>query len=167
MQHLPTKRAFLKGQFHRNVAIRPPGAIAALEFAQRCNRCGDCLSACPQGILVDEEDGLPAVNLQAGACTFCNACAEACETGALQPADGWLWRATATTDCLSGRGITCRTCEDHCDAQAIRFRLRVGGLSEPIFDAETCTGCGACVAACPAGAIRFHQLKQPDGEMQC
>ncbi len=167
MQHEPAKRAFLRGRFRKTVPMRPPGAICDGEFADACTRCGDCISACPEGIVFEDDEGFPVVNLRAGACTFCSACAEACDTGALLSAEGWNWRARADTACISTQGITCRSCEDHCDNRAIRFRLQPGGRSEAEFDTESCVGCGACAAACPAGAITFFQVKLPDGELAC
>ncbi|MGR3634614.1 MAG: 4Fe-4S binding protein [Shimia sp.] len=91
------------------------------------------------------------------ACTFCGACAEACGAKAILPTEGWDWRATVDDTCLSMQGVTCRACEDHCDDQAIRFQLHTGGRSEPMIDIESCTGCGACAAACPSGAISFEK----------
>lgn len=49
--------------------------------------------------------------------------------------------------------VVCRTCGDACEAAAIRFRPRLGGAALPEVDGEKCTGCGACVAPCPAAAI--------------
>ena len=55
--------------------------------------------------------------------------------------------------CLAARGIACRSCEDVCEPQALRFRPRIGGLSAPEVDPLACTGCGECVSVCPAGAV--------------
>jgi ferredoxin-type protein NapF len=57
--------------------------------------------------------------------------------------------------CLSRRSVVCRLCEDACDAAAIRFRLAVGGAAQPWIDPARCTGCGACVAVCPAGSVEM------------
>lgn len=56
--------------------------------------------------------------------------------------------------CLANRGVSCRCCEDACEVRAIRFRPRAGGVSLPRLDAATCTGCGACLSACPADAFQ-------------
>lgn len=65
----------------------------------------------------------------------------------------WPWRASVSADCLSLNRTACRACEDACDARAIRFRLEVGGNARPIIDDVACTGCGACIAICPAAAV--------------
>lgn len=58
--------------------------------------------------------------------------------------------------CLALRGIVCRVCEEQCEARAIRVRLAVGGGTAPAVAAALCTGCGACVAPCPAHAIALR-----------
>ena len=55
--------------------------------------------------------------------------------------------------CISVRGVTCRLCSDPCEPDAIGFRPLGGGRVLPEITAMACTGCGACVSACPAGAI--------------
>ncbi|MFY0681554.1 MAG: ferredoxin-type protein NapF [Thalassovita sp.] len=167
MTSAPARRAFLKGNFQPKAVVRPLGAATDMSFFDACTQCGDCARACPEQIIQRDSDGFPAVEFAAGACTFCNACTEACPTEALSPATGWNWRATADQTCLSKNAITCRSCEDHCDSQAIRFRLMTGGRSEPVFDTDACTGCGACAPVCPAQAITFHHIQQPDGGLQC
>ncbi|TDS94022.1 ferredoxin-type protein NapF [Pelagimonas phthalicica] len=160
MQHQPKRRAFLTGRMNRPLPMRPPGAIEEEAFQDTCTKCGDCASACPQEIIRFDGDGLPTVDLSTSPCTFCNICAESCEAGAIDYADGWDWRARVDDSCMSANGIMCRTCEDQCDHQAIRFRLLPGGLSEAQFDSDACTGCGACANACPSGSISFYTPKQ-------
>ncbi|HYD30021.1 MAG TPA: 4Fe-4S binding protein [Azospirillaceae bacterium] len=69
-------------------------------------------------------------------------------------------KASVTSRCLSARGVYCRTCEDPCEAGAIRFCPMPGGRSVPLIDPAVCTGCGACVAPCPAGAIALIALSE-------
>ena len=69
-----------------------------------------------------------------------------------------LLRAIAAIDgsCFARRGIVCRVCEEQCDSRAIRIRLAVGGGAAPAVEPALCTGCGACVAPCPARAIAIR-----------
>lgn len=55
--------------------------------------------------------------------------------------------------CLAARRVVCRSCGDACEARAIRFRPEVGGAGWPVTYEAACSGCGACVSVCPAGAI--------------
>ena len=55
--------------------------------------------------------------------------------------------------CLEPGGIVCQACRDACLPRAVRFLPLAGGTSTPAIDAARCTGCGDCVAVCPASAI--------------
>ncbi len=162
-----SRRAFLTAKVVRPALPRPLGALAEAQFAELCTGCGDCARICPEGIIMRDGAELPVMDLNAGACTFCGACTEACETGALVPGQAWLWRARVDEACMSRQGIACRACEDHCDAQAIRFRLITGGRAEPRIETGLCTGCGACIASCPTGAITLHQNTQDTEVRPC
>ncbi|MEZ5684652.1 MAG: ferredoxin-type protein NapF [Paracoccaceae bacterium] len=162
----PERRALLRGRFDLPRYPRPIGALAPMAFEEACTQCGDCARACPEGILLRDAEGFPVLDIREGACTFCAACTAACETGALLADQPFPWRAAADERCLSVNGIQCRACEDHCDAQAIRFRLLQGGRSEPRFDTAACTGCGACAAPCPAGAISLQPFSPQQPPME-
>lgn len=163
----PSRRNFLRGRLSacRSPAIHPPGAHAG--FLQLCTQCGDCSRACPQAIVVQSVSGFPELDFSKGACTFCQDCMRACPTGALAQDDTpeWPWRASVGATCLSLAGIACRTCEDGCGEQALRFRLVTGGRAIPLIDTDLCTGCGECAYVCPAGAITFT-VSQPAQEVQ-
>ena len=153
-----SRRGFLRGRPRPKAEIRPPWALRENEFIDRCTRCGDCLSACPQKILVAGDGGYPTVNFSHGECTFCGDCLTACRPAALvrhdeQPA--WPYKALVGEACLAMHNVECRVCGDFCDARAIRFPPRLGSTALPIIDRDTCTACGACVAPCPAAAIRI------------
>lgn len=156
-----SRRNVLRGQSRIALLPRPPGAGRARAFAQACTQCGDCARACPEEIILRDGEGFPVLDMRAGGCTFCGACAEACEAGALVAGRPFGWRAGVGEACLSLSGTGCRICEDQCDAVAIRFRLQLGGRAEPLFDEARCTGCGACIAPCPAGAIALHPIELP------
>ncbi len=55
--------------------------------------------------------------------------------------------------CLAQRGVECRVCGEACDAGAIRFPPRRGGVALPVPDLAKCTACGDCVGPCPVGAV--------------
>lgn len=114
------------------------------------------MNACPEGILKRARGGAPVLDFARGACTFCGFCVAACPHGALIRKDGvapWTRVAEIGVSCLERRGIACRTCEARCELDAIRFRPALGGRTEPVIDDVACTGCGACVVACPTDAI--------------
>ena len=66
--------------------------------------------------------------------------------------DGPL-RALISQACLAYAGIVCMSCRDACPEQAIRFLPRLGSPFLPKVVATACTGCGACLSPCPAGAL--------------
>lgn len=165
-----SRRHLLRGRLRGGPPpLRPPWSLAEERFIRTCTRCKDCLSACPEGIVVAGDGGFPQVDFSRGGCTFCGACDEACGPGAIQrpssgPTErltGWSQRARADESCLPVRGVQCRICEDACDPGAIRFPPRVGGHLLPHFDLDQCTGCGACVSVCPVKAI---SLREPSGD---
>lgn len=144
--------------------MRPPWALDEARFADLCEACGKCRTACPEKVLVSASGGLPQVSFESSHCTFCGACAEACPSGALSlfEEDGerrrapWVARAAVASSCLSISGVACRVCGEQCEARAIRFQPALGGRSLPVVDAALCTGCGACVGPCPAKSITIH-----------
>jgi ferredoxin-type protein NapF len=150
------RRAFFRRITGAPVAQRPPWALPEPEFANACDGCGDCIRACPQAILVPAAWSLPRVDFARGACTFCQRCADACDRQAFSDppsTPAWTLRAQISTACLEPQGIACRVCETACDERALRFRPMTGGRAQVIVSPESCTGCGACLATCPAGAI--------------
>lgn len=149
-----SRRGFLKGRPGVSPPLRPPWALPEGEFTQRCSRCGDCVQACPARILVAAQGGYPGVDFSRGQCAFCGDCLSACRTGALVKMEPpWRLAVEISPACLPRQGVECRSCEDACPAAALRFPCRLGGPALPAVDHGHCTGCGACVAPCPAGAI--------------
>lgn len=154
----------------RGTAIRPPWAIADALFEERCTRCDDCVAACPTGLLVRGDGGLPEADFTPGrapqGCTFCGDCRTACREQALLAVDGQPpWRLTVSfaPSCLAEQGVVCRTCGESCEVGAIRFLPRPGGVFPPRLEADACTGCGACLADCPTQAmsLRPHVFSVP------
>lgn len=151
-----SRRGFFRGRPRPKAEIRPPWALAETEFTDRCTRCNDCLTACPEQIIVSGDGGFPTINFARGECTFCGDCLKACTPQALkeiQATPPWPYKALIAPTCLPQNGVECRVCGDYCDARAIRFTPRIGGSPLPAIDTEKCTGCGACIAPCPVTAI--------------
>lgn len=148
-----SRRDFLRAGRHVAAArIRPPGVAEAALAA--CTGCGKCVDHCPTGI-VGLVDGLPSLDFTAGECTFCGACAESCPepvfTG--EPVFRFDHAVEISQHCLPFRHVDCQACRDACPVSAIRFRPVRGGPFVPELSAEACTGCGACIAVCPVGAV--------------
>jgi len=158
---MTSRRQFLRGHFApRHAPLRPPWALTEEAFLAACTRCGDCLRVCPQGILV-EDGGYPRVEFGKGACTFCGDCVTACKAGALRrdaERPPWQLLPIINDACLARRGVVCRSCGDACAAGVIRFRPQLGGSALPEVEASSCTGCGSCVAPCPARAIVMGRI---------
>ncbi len=124
---------------------------------ERCTACGACARACPQDILHIEGGRRPVLNFTAP-CIFCGDCAEACPEDVFDLERDPPLEAVAVIGegCFEPQGVSCRACEDICEARALRARPMLGGRAEMRVDAAACTGCGACVPICPASAIEIR-----------
>ena len=159
MKRTINRAQFLRGDVRGSrQGIRPPWSKTEALFTDLCERCGDCITVCPEHILIKGSGGFPSVDFSQGACTFCRSCVEACRHDAFDKptedeASAWELEVAITDDCLSLRGIVCRSCGDACETAAIRFQLMTGGRSAPKVIDHLCTGCGECFAVCPNRAI--------------
>ncbi len=169
-----SRAGFLRGHFApHGAALRPPWAIPEDNFTDRCSRNLTCAAACPEGIIIKGRSGFPEVSFTGGECTFCGDCVAACASGALGPLldrhgqsrPPWQLELSISSACLSSNGIVCRVCPEKCDARAIRFE-HPAGHGKPVVDPGACTGCGACVAPCPVGAITLSPRHRDDQQTE-
>lgn len=161
-----SRRTFLRGGQGTVVpAQRPPWAKDEESFINSCTACGDCISACPEGVLIAGDKKYPKIDYHAGECTFCADCVDVCEAGAfivknrVEAANQKPWGLVAAIadTCMAFQGVACQSCGDNCETRAIRFAYSTAGIAVPVLTLDDCTGCGACVAPCPVNAIKVSE----------
>lgn len=145
-----TRRSLLTGGRQRPIRPLPPGVTT--RSAEACTACAACVSACPEQILTIS-GGTVGIDFSLGECTFCMACEDACPEPVFTGLRTMAHVAAIGEACLVHQDIACMTCRDACPEEAIRFLPRMGRPFLPVLDSDACTGCGACVAPCPAAAI--------------
>ena len=149
-------------------SLRPPWSIDESLFTDQCQRCDACVESCETGLLVKGSGGFPEADYQKGFCTFCKKCVDACDHKALVLTSvPWQQKPEFTNTCLAANKVFCRTCEESCEVEAIRFQLKPGGIAQPELAPELCTGCGECIADCPVQALTMNKIQkqQPDNRM--
>jgi ferredoxin-type protein NapF len=147
-----SRRALLIGRVKTSTRLPPPGATEA--GLDACTGCSACVSACPTHIIIMAE-GSPGLEFSNGECVFCSACADVCPEPVFSTTRPLAFEhiVQVSDSCLAARGVSCMTCRDACPSNAIRFRPRIGAPFLPEVLDGSCTGCGACIAPCPAAAI--------------
>lgn len=153
---LLSRRKLITGQWRRPAsALRPPWSIDEAAFIQSCTRCQACIAACETGVLIAGGGDFPEIDFQRAECSFCQRCVSACEAPVFHSPDTPPWQQLAgfAAHCLAHQGVECRSCQDSCETNAIRFKPRLGGVAQPELIASACSGCGACVANCPVQAV--------------
>ena len=153
-----SRRSFLGGRKRNSDAIRPPWSPSEDVFTDQCRRCGDCISACETGVLIKGSGGFPEADFSRAGCTFCEQCNTACGDRILtKQHERWKILPQISQQCLARNQIHCRTCQELCEVEAIRFELVPGGVALPEIDLSLCSGCGECVADCPVEAIKMKK----------
>ncbi|MEH8149580.1 ferredoxin-type protein NapF [Aeromonas veronii] len=145
--------------------VQLPWSVNWSAFVADCTRCGGCLAACPEQILVNGEGGFPVVDFQRGECTFCTECATVCKAPVFRPTSEspWHYKAHIEANCLANGQVFCQRCQDSCEPNAIRFIPVLGRVPTPTVEPDRCNGCGACVQDCPVGSIKVDGRAAPSG----
>jgi len=151
------RRSFLRGRFSAcNNHVILPWLKSDRLFYDRCTRCMECQLSCPENIITTDDYGYPQIEFKRGECVFCGECAKACPQSLFVTdlnSTAWNYIANFNNTCLTLQGVSCQSCQDSCDARAIRFTYHIGLIPQPKLVADDCTGCGACVSVCPTFAI--------------
>ena len=139
--------------------LRPPYGKNESLFQSECPVCESkaCVTSCDEKIIYCAEDGTPTLSFRENGCTFCDACAQACEAGVLSLENeatseylNAIFRISLEA-CVAHHGVICSACKEPCIDDAILFN----GMFNPVIDDEKCTACGFCLARCPTQAIGF------------
>jgi len=165
-----SRRNLLRGKFNAAqgktaaTAVRLPWSISEQQFTDHCSRCNDCISACPENIIVKGSGGFPEINFALGECTFCQDCVVSCSAPLFTDpttTSPWAYKAVISDKCLAQQNVQCQSCQDGCEPYAIAFAPRLGSVSHPKIDLTDCTGCGGCVSICPTNAISITLIDEP------
>ncbi len=159
------RRGLLFGKWRSKDAtpFRPPWSLNETAFTDGCTRCQACVDACPTGVVIAGGGNYPMVDFSRGECTFCYDCASACPQPLFAPQETTPWQLIAAINdsCLAHQQVMCRSCQDSCEVNAIQFRLQAGQVARPELNSQCCTGCGACVSACPVSALSIRSRHEP------
>jgi len=166
------RRAFLKSftkplkqsqEEETPLLVRPPYGKDESTFQSECPSCETkaCVASCDEKIIVIQEDGTPTLDFSKNGCTFCDACADACDADVLSLENeatseklNVMFRISLE-GCVAHHGVICNSCKEPCIDDAILFN----GMFNPVIDERRCTGCGFCIARCPTQAITFRVLE--------
>jgi len=148
-----------KAKKEEGLIVRPPYGLSESLFQSKCPECESqsCVASCEEGIILIRADKTPMLNFSKTGCTFCDACAEACEANVLSLENSATSEKInarfriSTEGCVAHHGVICFSCKEPCIDDAILFN----GMFNPVIDDEKCTGCGFCLGRCPTQAISF------------
>ena len=142
------------------IYIQPPWSVNSEKFKSFCDGCGECITACKNGILILDKNGYPRVDFSRGSCNFCSVCAQSCPRKALQfdpSIPPWDIHADINGRCLIKNNVVCNTCVEQCEREAIIIPRIVEKDQTPQVLTDSCNGCGTCLKACPVQAIEIRQ----------
>ncbi len=148
--------------------VRPPYGLEESLFQNECVSCESkaCVASCEEEIILIRADGTPMLNFSKKGCTFCEACAEACEPHVLSLEHTHTSETVnarfiiSIESCVAHNDVICFSCKEPCIDDAILFN----GLFNPVIDMNLCTGCGFCQSRCPTNAISYEatEIKQKE-----
>jgi ferredoxin-type protein NapG len=147
----------------------PPGAVK--KFLSKCTGCSECVYSCPYGVIFSLKNSangknIPYIDVNSNPCRLCEdwPCIKSCDDGALKPVkkkeDVSFGLAKLNFSyCINSQTgeKTCTSCQEVCPIpKTVQFRK-----NKPNF-ANSCTGCGLCVQACPTypKAIVVKQIEK-------
>ncbi len=137
------------------IIVKGRGGYPQMDFSREgCDFCADCLQSCEAGALkkLSVDNSYNVTNKHNLNTSGANS--EAVQADPVVNLPPWHLKAYINkSSCLSMLGTICRTCGESCDFEAIRFKLQLGGVAEPILDMNKCSGCGSCYGPCPVRAI--------------
>ena len=121
-----------------------------------CHGYGDCVRACPQNA-ISICDGVARVDQQL--CIGCGICVRECPNHIIRLINdttkvvvrcsnhdkGAQTRKSCTNGCIG-----CMKCEKTCPSGAIKVQNNLATMNDAL-----CTGCGACVEACPVHCLQL------------
>lgn len=143
----------IQQEVYQRACARPPQAVAEPHFLQRCTGCGDCVRACPYG-LISLQEGKAQLSIEYCGCDLCGKCTDSCQTGALarEVRSDTELRPHFHRLCAQQQGKRCDFCRQACSTQAIAFDSTTRQMT---LNSEHCNGCGECKIACPTHHIEL------------
>ena len=145
-------------QERKGTHLRPPYSSDESLFQSTCASCeAPCVTVCEEDIIVLLDDNTPVLNLLETGCTYCDACALACEPNVLTLEAKHHIEAKITINkslCMSWESVMCFSCKEPCLDDAIAFK----SLFQPVILQDNCSACGFCIGRCPTAAIEVEVL---------